>query len=162
MNFIRRVITEKHLQHGKDMCINFKKAFDGVWHERLWNVLRTFNGEEDLVLTIKEGKISTDTMNIMVNTNADIQIMEEVQAFKDMGVTIWKDCGRASHDYDNNSSDDRLNKICNSSRVSFRTNFRLYKSFVIPVMLYGYETKTLLTEPIVRKEVLHEAHPDLL
>lgn len=41
-----RVIIEKHLQHQKDLFhnfIDFKKAFDRVWHNGLWQVLRDFN-----------------------------------------------------------------------------------------------------------------------
>lgn len=48
------VLTEKHLQHGKDLYhnfINFKKAFDRVWHG-VQDILWTFNVEA-LVHTIK-------------------------------------------------------------------------------------------------------------
>ena len=51
-----RVLIEKHLQHQKDLFhnfIDFKKAFDRVWHQGLWQVLRNFNIEEGLVLMIK-------------------------------------------------------------------------------------------------------------
>ena len=51
-----RVIIEKHLQHQRDLFhnfIDFKKAFDRVWHAGLWQVLRSFNIEEGLVQTIR-------------------------------------------------------------------------------------------------------------
>ena len=51
-----RILIEKHLQHQKDLYhnfIDFKKAFDRVWHEGLWHVLRGFNIEEGLVQTIQ-------------------------------------------------------------------------------------------------------------
>ena len=51
-----RLIIEKHLQHQKDLYhnfIDFKKAFDRVWHEGLWHVLRSFGIEEGLVQLIQ-------------------------------------------------------------------------------------------------------------
>ena len=47
--FNSRVIIEKHLQHQREVFhnfIDFKKAFDRVWHAGLWQVLRSFNLEE--------------------------------------------------------------------------------------------------------------------
>jgi len=49
------ILMEKHLQHQRDLFHNFidsKKAFDRVWHEGLWQVLRMF-GIERLVQTIQ-------------------------------------------------------------------------------------------------------------
>ena len=46
----------KHLQHQRDLFhnfIDFKKAFDSVWHAGLWQVLRCFNIEEGLVQAIQ-------------------------------------------------------------------------------------------------------------
>ena len=37
--FNLRILIEKHLQHQKNLFhnfINFKKAFDRVWHDGLW------------------------------------------------------------------------------------------------------------------------------
>ena len=51
-----RILMEKHIQHQKDLChnfIDFKKAFDRVWHNGLWHVLRGFNIQKDLIDTIK-------------------------------------------------------------------------------------------------------------
>ena len=50
-----RIMIEKHIQHQKDLYhnfIDFKQAFDRVWHEGLWLVLRSFNIEEGLVQMI--------------------------------------------------------------------------------------------------------------
>ena len=47
---------EKHLQHQRDLFhnfIDFEKAFDGVWHAGLGQVLRNFNIEEGLVQAIQ-------------------------------------------------------------------------------------------------------------
>lgn len=40
-----RFLTEKHLQHGKDLVIDFKRL-DWVWHEGLWHVMRKFQVKE--------------------------------------------------------------------------------------------------------------------
>ena len=40
------VIIQKHLHYQRDLFHNFadfKKAFDRVWHEALWQDLRSFN-----------------------------------------------------------------------------------------------------------------------
>jgi hypothetical protein len=50
-------MMEKHLQHQRELFhnfIDFKKAFDRVWHDGLWQVLKGFNIEEGLVQVIQE------------------------------------------------------------------------------------------------------------
>lgn len=47
-----RVMIEKHLEHQRQLYhnfIDFKKAFDRVWHDGLWQVMRSFNIEEGLI-----------------------------------------------------------------------------------------------------------------
>ena len=54
--FNSRVITDTHLQHQRDLFhsfIDFKKAFYRVWHAGLWQVLTSFNTEEELVQAIQ-------------------------------------------------------------------------------------------------------------
>ena len=49
-------LFEKHLQHQRDLFhnyIDFKKAFDRVWHAGLWLVPKSFNVEEGLVQAIQ-------------------------------------------------------------------------------------------------------------
>lgn len=51
-----RIMIEKHLQHQKILYhnfIDFRKAFDRVWHDGLWQVMRGFNIEEGLVQIIE-------------------------------------------------------------------------------------------------------------
>ena len=50
------IMMQKHLQHQKELYhnfIDFKKAFDRVWHEGLWHVMRSFGMEEGLIQTIQ-------------------------------------------------------------------------------------------------------------
>ena len=47
------IMMEKHLQHQKELFqnfIDFKKAFDRVWHDGLWHALRTFSIEDQLLV----------------------------------------------------------------------------------------------------------------
>ena len=54
--FYGQVIIEKHLQHQRHLFrnfIDFKKAFDRVWHAGLWQILGSFNIEEGLVQVVQ-------------------------------------------------------------------------------------------------------------
>ena len=54
--FNSRVITQMHLQHKKALFhnfIDFKQAFDRIWHAGLWQILRSFNIDKGLVQAIQ-------------------------------------------------------------------------------------------------------------
>ena len=54
--FNSQVPIEKHLQHQRDLFLNFidlKKAFDTIWHAGPWQVVRSFNIDEGLVHAIQ-------------------------------------------------------------------------------------------------------------
>ena len=62
-------MMEKHLQHQRDLqhnFIDFKKAFDRVWHEGLWQVLRNFGIEEGLIQTI-QALYNTSSSAVLLN-----------------------------------------------------------------------------------------------
>ncbi|XP_072181237.1 uncharacterized protein [Diadema setosum] len=51
-----RVLIEKHLQHQRDVFhnfIDFKTAFDRVWHDGLWMIMRDFGIDKQLVQVIQ-------------------------------------------------------------------------------------------------------------
>lgn len=63
------ILMEKHLQHQRKLYhnfIDFKKAFDRVWLEGLWQVLRRFGIEEGLVQVI-EGLYNSATSAVLLN-----------------------------------------------------------------------------------------------
>ena len=251
-----RVLIEKHLQHQRDLFhsfIYFKKAFDWVWHDGLWHVLRGFNIEKGLIqvtqtlydhvtsavlinnqlgeffqmtIDIRQGcilcptlfnlflerimqetlhnhtttisiggrpicnvhfvgnidlmagsnsklqeltnkliatasvcgmEISTVKSKVMVNStnNTSVSIimygkkLEEVSSFKYLGATLTKDgtCKTEIHIWISAATAVmvRLTRVWKSN-ISFQTKFKLYKSLVISILLYGCETWTLLTE----------------
>ena len=54
--FNLRILCEKHLQHQRNIYhvfIDFKKAFDRVWHEALWATMTKFNISGKLIETIQ-------------------------------------------------------------------------------------------------------------
>ena len=54
--FNLRILCEKHLQHQRNIYhvfIDFKKAFDRVWHEALWATMKKFNISGKLFETIQ-------------------------------------------------------------------------------------------------------------
>eukprot|EP00745_Piridium_sociabile_P015091 TRINITY_DN22265_c0_g1_i1.p3 TRINITY_DN22265_c0_g1~~TRINITY_DN22265_c0_g1_i1.p3 ORF type:complete len:106 (-),score=22.03 TRINITY_DN22265_c0_g1_i1:311-628(-) len=66
-----RLLIEKHLQHQHDLYhnfIDFKKAFDRVWHEGLWQVLKNFNFDTNLIEVIK-ALYADSTSAFILNNN---------------------------------------------------------------------------------------------
>ena len=55
--FKRRILCEKYLQHQQNLYhvfIDFKKAFDRVWHSALWATMRKYNINANLVRTTEQ------------------------------------------------------------------------------------------------------------
>ena len=55
--FNLRILCEKYLQHQQNLYhvfIDFKKAFDRVWHTALWATMRKYNISANLVCTIEQ------------------------------------------------------------------------------------------------------------
>ena len=66
-----RIMMEKHLQHKKELFhnfIDFKKAFDRVWHDGLWHPLRSFGIEEGLV-QMMESLYSSASSAVLLNND---------------------------------------------------------------------------------------------
>jgi hypothetical protein len=70
--FNLRLLVEKHLEHQKELYhnfIDFKKAFDRVWHEGLWRVLKEYNIDNQLIEVIKS-LYDEATSAVLLNGNA--------------------------------------------------------------------------------------------
>ena len=55
--FNLRILCERYLQHQHDLYhvfIDFKKAFDRVWHEALWATMRLYNININLITVIQK------------------------------------------------------------------------------------------------------------
>ena len=55
--FNLRVLCEKYSQHQQEIYhafVDFKKAFDRVWHDALWATMRKYNMGQKLIYTIKQ------------------------------------------------------------------------------------------------------------
>ena len=54
--FNLRILCEKYLQHQQDLYhvfIDFKKAFDRVWHAALWATMKKYNTSTNLIRVIR-------------------------------------------------------------------------------------------------------------
>ena len=54
--FNLRILCEKYHQHQQDLhhvFIDFKKAFDRVWHAALWATMKKYNISTNLIQVIK-------------------------------------------------------------------------------------------------------------
>ena len=66
-----RLLNENHLQHQHDLhhnFIDFKKAFDRVWHDGLWQVMRNFNIDGHLIQVI-ESLYKDSSSAVLINNN---------------------------------------------------------------------------------------------
>ena len=49
-------MADKHIEHGRKLYhnfVDFKKAFDRVWHYGLWKVMRHFNIDANIITIIE-------------------------------------------------------------------------------------------------------------
>ncbi|XP_078578087.1 uncharacterized protein LOC144863003 [Branchiostoma floridae x Branchiostoma japonicum] len=101
-------------------------------------------------------EVITEKSKVMVNsrdeTHAVIlmngELLEEVGTFTYLGGTITKD-GTSETDVRRRfaiatSAMARLSRIWKSNNISFSVKFKLYKTLVVSILLYGCETWTLL------------------
>ena len=54
--FNLRIVCEKYLQHQQNLYhvfIDFKKAFDVIWHEALWATMRKYNINASIIRAIE-------------------------------------------------------------------------------------------------------------
>ena len=55
--FNLRVLGEIYLEQQRELYhvfIDFKKAFDGVWHEALWTTMKSYNVSSNLIEVIRQ------------------------------------------------------------------------------------------------------------
>ena len=51
-----RILYEKYLQHQQSLYhvfVDFKKVFNRVWHASLWAIMRMYNINDNLIITIE-------------------------------------------------------------------------------------------------------------
>ena len=69
--FNLRILCEKYLQHQQDLYhvfVDFKKAFDRVWHEALWATTRKYNINASIIRAI-ENLYDKAQRAVLVNGN---------------------------------------------------------------------------------------------
>ena len=124
-------------------------------------------------------EVSTENSKIMINSanniSADISMKGwnlEVTSFKYPGATLCKDCTCPAEVHIRIASAmaaiARLNRILWCNTISSASKFRLYKSLVTSILLYGWETWILLDDSEkkdqlgFRNQVNEETSPYLL
>ena len=99
-------------------------------------------------VSTEKSKIMTNSLNnISANINMNDQKLEDMTSFKYLGATLCKD-GTCSAEVYNRivSAMARLNRIWRCNTISFMSKFKLYKSLVTSILLYGCETWTLFAD----------------
>ena len=104
----------------------------------------------------EKSKIMTNSTN---NISADIsmksQKLEQVTIFKYLGATLCRD-GTCSAEVRKRIASAvaamaRLNRIWRCNTISFASKFKLYKSLVTSILLYGCRTWILFADSIKKK-----------
>ena len=79
-----RLIIEKHLLQQKDLLhnfIDFKKAFDHIWHEGLWQVMRNYNFDKDLIQAVRALNANSNNavlLNNLLNVNSTLPLYKAI------------------------------------------------------------------------------------
>ena len=96
-----------------------------------------------------EMEVSTEKSKIMTNSMTG-QKLGEVISFKYIGATLCRNDTCSAEIRIRIASAmaamARLNRIWQCNTISFASNFKLYKSLVASILLYGCEMWTLLTK----------------
>ena len=69
--FNLRILCEKYLQHQQDVYhvfMDFKKAFEKVWHTALWATMKKYNISANLICVIKHPYQKT-TSTVLFNSS---------------------------------------------------------------------------------------------
>ena len=72
--FNLRILCEKYLQHQQDLYdvfIDFKKAFDRVWHAALWATMKKYNISTNLIQVIKN-LYNKATSAVLFNSGTEV------------------------------------------------------------------------------------------
>ena len=99
----------------------------------------------------KKSKIMTNSTNsISADISMNGQNLEEVTSFKYLGAILGASSAevriRIASAMAAMAAMARRNRILRCSTISFASKFKLYKSLVTSILLYGCETRTLLPD----------------
>ena len=106
--FNLRVLCEKyahHQQHLYHVFIDFKKAFDRVWHAALWTTMKNYNISHDLICSIKglySNATSAGTVSIGGRPLTNLRFADDIDGLAGSDEELRELLGRlekASKDY---------------------------------------------------------------
>ena len=84
--FNLQVLAEKYLHHQNDLhhnFIDFKNVFDRVWHQGLWQILRDFNFDEDLVEVLEA---------LYADSSSAVLLQNQIEDFFKNSVGVRQGC----------------------------------------------------------------------
>ncbi|WP_293682112.1 reverse transcriptase family protein, partial [Thiolapillus sp.] len=84
--FNLRILCEKYLQHQQDLYhvfIDFKKAFDKVWHAALWATMKKYNISTNLIQVIKN-LYSKATSAVLINGSIGDWFRTQLESDRDV------------------------------------------------------------------------------
>ena len=96
--FNLRIICDKYIQHQQDLYhvfIDFKKAFDRVWHAALWATMKKFNISTNLIQVIKN-LYNKATSAVLVNSSigdwsrTTVGVRQNVYSHPPSSTYFWK------------------------------------------------------------------------
>ena len=126
--------------------------------QKLTNKLASASERYGMEVSSEKSKVMVNSID--TNASADIvmngQKLEEVDSFRYLGALITKD-GSCRKDIlariaQAMAAMSKLDEIWKCNRLSFKTKLRLYRTLVIPILLYGCESWTLNADTAKRLE----------
>ncbi|KAL9982087.1 hypothetical protein ACROYT_G010881 [Oculina patagonica] len=176
--FILRNILEQSAEWQAPLYIgfiDFKKAFDSVRRDRLWNILKHYGIPENFVNIIRDlyegstccvverGQSQTKVLQTNTKVANPISIngqdVEEVSSFIYLGAIVQGE-GGSDEEIKRRLSIARrayatLNPVWRSKMYSKHTKLKILKSCVTSVLLYGAEMRRITSTDIEQLDVFH-------
>ena len=93
--FNLRILCEKYLQHQQDLYhvfLDFKKAFDRVWHAALWATMKKYNVSTNLIQVIKTSitRPSSSTAAYKTGSKQQLESDRDLYSHPPSSAYFWK------------------------------------------------------------------------
>ena len=165
--FSLRILCERYLQHQQDLFhvfVDFKKAFDRVWHAALWSTMKLYNINANLIKVI-ESLYSKATSAVYYNGSVGEWFRTTVGVRQGcllspslFNIFLERIMADALENHEgsvciggrtitNLRFADDIDALAGKDKnIAFSSKIRLMRSLVISIFLYACETWTLPAE----------------
>ncbi|KAK2185173.1 hypothetical protein NP493_244g02009 [Ridgeia piscesae] len=152
--FNLRILCEKYLQHQQDLYhvfIDFKKAFDRVWHAALWATMRQYNINANLIRMIQNLYDKATSAGYLNNNTGDwfrttVGKLDCINSFKYLGAIIADERSKTeilARIAQTTAALAKLKTIWNDRNMALSSKIRLMRSLVRSIFLYACEFWTV-------------------